>query len=205
METLKLGSKGEDVKILQGCLHLLDDGVMGPLTVEVLKQWQSDNGLVPDGVCGKKTWEKLLGLKVAKRPINKIILHCTATQEGVDYSVASIRRDHIRQGWKDIGYHYVIYRDGTVNTGRDVNIVGSHCSGHNTGSIGISYVGGVDKKGKPKDTRTPQQKAALKKLVRSLMNLYGLTLSNVYCHNSFTNAKACPSFSRSAFMKEMQE
>lgn len=206
MQTIKLGSKGEDVKVAQRLLHLLDDGVFGPLSVEVLKDWQKKNGLTPDGVLGPKSWEALLGIKIAKRPVKDIILHCSATPEGVDYSVATIRRWHKAQGWSDIGYHYVIYRDGTVNVGRDVNVVGSHCTGHNTGSIGICYIGGCDATGKKaKDTRTLQQKVALKKLVRKLMDAYGLTLNNVHCHNSYTSAKACPSFSRSTFINEMGE
>lgn len=205
METVKKGSKGEAVKVLQRLLYLIDDGVMGPLTEEVFKHWQAANGLTPDGVCGQKSWEKLLGLKITKRPVKDIILHCSATPEGRDYSVATIRKWHQAQGWADIGYHYVVYRDGTVNVGRNIDQVGSHCTGHNTGSIGICYIGGCDATGKKaKDTRTPKQKAALKTLVRKLMNIYSLTLDNVHCHNSYTSAKACPSFSRSTFIKEMQ-
>jgi N-acetylmuramoyl-L-alanine amidase len=96
------------------------------------------------------------------RKINKIILHCTATPEGRHTTVEDIRRWHKAQGWSDIGYHYVVYLDGSVHEGRPVDIVGAHTKGHNTGSISVVYVGGIDKMNlKPKDTRTEEQKEAL--------------------------------------------
>ena len=104
------------------------------------------------------------------RPVNKIIIHCSATPEGRDYTVAQIRDWHVKgNGWKDIGYHFVIYRDGTVPAGRDINQIGAHTTGQNTGSIGICYVGGLAADGKtPKDTRTDAQKKALRALVDRL-------------------------------------
>ena len=112
------------------------------------------------------------------RSINKIILHCTATKEGYDYSVQTIRKWHIQSnGWRDIGYHYLIRLDGRVETGRPESKTGAHCSGHNTGSLGICYVGGLDyKTNKAKDTRTDAQKIALYTLVKDLMSKYNLTL-----------------------------
>ena len=72
------------------------------------------------------------------------------------------RLDHIRhRHFRDIGYHYYLTRDGTVHTGRAVEQPGAHCKGHNRHSIGICYEGGLDAEGKPKDTRTDAQKAAL--------------------------------------------
>jgi N-acetylmuramoyl-L-alanine amidase len=126
------------------------------------------------------------------RKINKIIVHCTATPEGRHTDVEDIRKWHKAQGWSDIGYHYVVYLDGSVHIGRPVEIVGAHTKGHNTGSIGVVYVGGIDKKSlKPKDTRTDKQKEALHSFLMSLMNQYkGATLHG---HNEFA-AKACPSF-----------
>lgn len=138
------------------------------------------------------------------RKIKEIILHCTATKADKVVSVADIDRWHKTLGWDCIGYHYVIYQDGSVHEGRPVAMCGAHCKGHNTFSIGVAYVGGVEDDGRtPKDTRTEAQKAALKKLVRELMTKYGLTLANVHCHNEYAK-KACPSFSIAQFMKEME-
>ena len=126
------------------------------------------------------------------RKINEIIVHCSATAEGRDYTVCDIDRWHKSRGWQCIGYHYVIYRDGSVHTGRPVAQIGAHCTGHNANSIGVCYIGGCAADGKtPKDTRTPQQREALRRLVADLQKQYpGAT---VHGHREFA-AKACPSF-----------
>lgn len=131
------------------------------------------------------------------RKINKIIIHCSATPEGKDFTVAQIRQWHTLpkpkgNGWRDIGYHFIIYRDGTVHTGRPLEQVGAHTKGYNANSIGICYIGGCATDGKtPKDTRTEAQRAALVKLVRELKASY--PSATVHGHNEFA-AKACPSF-----------
>lgn len=103
------------------------------------------------------------------RPINEIIIHCSATPEGRDVSVEDIRQWHVQRGFNDIGYHYVVYRDGSVHVGRALRFVGAHCLGHNAHSVGICYIGGVEARTlKPKDTRTPEQKVALRKLIDEL-------------------------------------
>ena len=92
------------------------------------------------------------------RTINEIIVHCTATPEGKDYTVEDITRWHKERGFKTIGYHYVVYRDGSVHEGRTLADVGAHCKGHNAHSIGVCYVGGLTPDGrKAKDTRTLEQ------------------------------------------------
>lgn len=208
MQTLKLGSKGEDVKKLQSYLNLFVDGIFGKLTLESVKQFQKDNGLIPDGIVGKNTWDKLeqvfgVELKKSTRAINEIILHCSATPEGKDYSVDTIRKWHLQRGFSDIGYHYVIYRDGSIHNGRDVNISGAHCVNHNSKSIGICYIGGLDSTAKnAKDTRTEEQKKSLVNLVKKLMDMYKLSSSNIHCHNEYAN-KACPSFKITDFRKEL--
>ena len=107
------------------------------------------------------------------RKINLIVVHCTATPEGRDVTVADIDRMHRARGWKKIGYHYVVYRDGSVHEGRPVNEVGAHAYGRNANSIGVVYVGGVAKDGKTaKDTRTPAQRRALTDLLRKLKKQY---------------------------------
>jgi len=126
------------------------------------------------------------------RPLDKIILHCSATREGQHITVETIRQWHLKRGWSDIGYHYVIYLDGSIHKGRPIEKVGAHTSGQNTGSIGICYVGGVEKDGKtPKDTMTDLQETAMVNLIKALREEYGdMTLHG---HNEYA-AKACPSF-----------
>ena len=106
------------------------------------------------------------------RKINKVIIHCSATPEGRDYTVADIDRWHRERGFNEIGYHYVVYRDGSVHAGRDVAKIGAHCKGQNADSIGICYIGGLDAGGKAKDTRTEAQKRALRVLVAKLVKEY---------------------------------
>ena len=126
------------------------------------------------------------------RAINKIILHCSATPEGRHTTVNDIRLWHKAQGWSDIGYHYVVYLDGSVHLGRPIEVSGAHTKGLNKNSIGVVYVGGIDAINfKAKDTRTPEQKEALDCLLNELMGTYsGATLHG---HNEFAS-KACPSF-----------
>ena len=125
------------------------------------------------------------------RKINKIIIHCSATKEGQKFTVADIDSWHRQRGFKCIGYHYVIYLDGTVHTGRPEQETGAHTVDHNANSIGICYIGGLDAGGKSKDTRTVQQKTALKKLVSELKIKY--TEATVHGHCEFAN-KDCPCF-----------
>ena len=97
------------------------------------------------------------------RKINLIIVHCSATPEGKDFTVDDITRWHKARGFKTIGYHYVIYRDGSIHKGRPVSEEGAHCVGHNKNSIGVCYIGGLAADGKtPKDTRTDSQKSSLR-------------------------------------------
>lgn len=125
------------------------------------------------------------------RKISEIIIHCTATSEGRPHTVAEIDNWHRQRGWRSIGYHYLVYLDGSIHPGRDENEIGAHCRGHNSNSIGIAYVGGVDTQGNPKDTRTPCQRSALKSLVQSLKNRF--PNATVYTHSQLAST-SCPSF-----------
>jgi N-acetylmuramoyl-L-alanine amidase len=126
------------------------------------------------------------------RDLNRIILHCAATREGKDFSVDTIREWHVNgRGWSDIGYHWVIRLDGSIEVGRPLEKSGAHTKGHNKDSVGVCYIGGCDADGKPKDTMNPEQEKAWRMIVLSLRTLYGdLT---IHGHNEFAN-KACPSF-----------
>ena len=121
------------------------------------------------------------------REITEIIVHCSDTPAGRHTTVEEIREWHLARGWSDIGYHYVIYLDGTVHEGRPVERIGSHCKGHNKSSIGVAYIGGKDNV----DTRTEDQKDALVDLLVYLKTEYPKV--RIYGHRDFSE-KYCPSF-----------
>lgn len=131
------------------------------------------------------------------RKITEIIVHCTDTIEGVNWTVEDIRKWHTAKppkgnGWSDIGYHYVIYLDGTIHKGCEESAIGAHCLNHNANSIGVCYVGGKERgTGKAKDTRTPKQKEALISLLMKLVCKY--PDAKIYGHRDFSNRK-CPCF-----------
>lgn len=125
------------------------------------------------------------------RKIDKIIVHCADTPEGRDVRVEEIRRWHKAKGWNDIGYHYVIDIDGTIEAGRDIECAGAHTQGQNATSIGICYVGGCDAEMQPKDTRTEAQKESLRLLIKFLKSKY--KDAKVFGHRDFAQ-KACPCF-----------
>ena len=204
MELYKQGSRGEMVKQIQKALHLLPDGIYGPMTAAAVVEFQREHNLQPDGIVGPATLALLIParLKRSRRQINEIIIHCSATPEGKDYTVDIIRTWHKARGFSDIGYHYVIYRDGSVHQGRDVDIAGAHCEGHNSHSIGICYIGGCASDGKTaKDTRTIEQKAALKVLLQELKRLY--PQARIRGHRDFA-AKECPSFDATAASRSLK-
>jgi len=131
---------------------------------------------------------------MANSPVTHIVVHYSATQRGRHHTVADIDAWHKARGWTGIGYHYVIYLDGSVHKGRPDNVVGAHVAGHNTGTIGICWIGGVD--GDPNkgvDTRTPEQTAALIALIRTLLVKY--PGASVVGHRDMPGAKTqCPGF-----------
>lgn len=102
------------------------------------------------------------------RKIDSIIIHCSATKAGMDFSVEDIDRWHRDRGMNGVGYHYVIRLDGSVEKGRSEEKVGAHCLGWNERSVGICYIGGLDATGHPADTRTDMQKKAMRRLIEDL-------------------------------------
>lgn len=106
------------------------------------------------------------------RNIKYIVIHCSATKEGRPVTVGDITKWHKARGYRTIGYHYVVYIDGSVHVGRSESEVGAHVQSHNSDSIGVCYVGGLDAAGKSKDTRTVVQKVALRSLIGRLKNKY---------------------------------
>ncbi len=136
------------------------------------------------------------------RKITEIIIHCSCTPEGRNIGATTILGWHKERGFSDIGYHYVIRLDGTIETGRPVEQIGSHTKGHNRNSIGICYIGGTEKDCKtPKDTRTTQQREALQQLCKQLKAEY--PNATIHGHSEFAN-KACPSFDVKQWIKEVR-
>ncbi|MGO4666605.1 peptidoglycan-binding protein [Bosea sp. 2RAB26] len=140
------------------------DGVPGPKTKTAIQAFQRGRGLAADGVVGPQTIKALqaavaqrtepkaapaapslpgFGQPRAPRRVDEIIIHCTTTPEGRPVSVETIRGWHKAQGWKDIGYHWVVLLAGTVAPGRPEAEIGSHVAGHNIGTLGVVYVGGL--------------------------------------------------------------
>ena len=122
------------------------------------------------------------------RQINQIIVHCSATKWGQDIGVKQIRKWHLERGWRDIGYHYVIRLNGTIEAGRPLEQTGAHCKGQNKDSIGICLVGGLD----GTDAYTDAQWRSLRILINGLRGEFGSL--DVKGHNDYTNAKTCPNF-----------
>jgi len=126
------------------------------------------------------------------REVKYIAIHCTATRQNT--KIESIERYWREQlGWSNPGYHFIIEKDGNVVQLQDVEKVANGVRGYNANSIHISYIGGIDSKGLPKDTRTEEQKDAMYLLVHSLRAVY--PDAQIKGHREFPNiAKACPSF-----------
>ena len=124
------------------------------------------------------------------RHINKIVVHCADTPKGVYFDVTDIRKWHTEErGWSDVGYHYIVLLDGSIQKGREDKTTGAHVRGHNQSSIGVCYIGGH----KGEDTRTEAQKESLIHLIATLKRLY--VDSMVLGHRDFKGVtKACPCF-----------
>lgn len=208
MTFYKRGSTGAVVKQIQEALFLLADGIYGAMTEDAVKVFQRENGLTVDGVVGPATLAKLIPqrLKKSERKITEIIIHCSATPDGKDYTVDDIRRWHKQRGYSDVGYHYIVYRNGQLVQGRDINVIGAHAAGHNAHSVGICYIGGMSAdNSRPEDTRTLRQKARLLSLLVDLRKLY--PNARIIGHRDLSEdkngngiiepsewMKACPSF-----------
>ena len=133
------------------------------------------------------------------RQINSIIIHCSATKPSMNVGVDEIRDWHQDRGWSDIGYHWVIRRDGTVEKGRPEYIAGAHARGHNQDSIGICLVGGINEDGKPDCNYTSAQYRALNDTINGIYGRYNI--NEVLGHRDLPGVtKECPCFDVRAFL-----
>lgn len=137
--------------------------------------------------------------------VNHIVIHCTATIEGQDITAKEVHQWHLKRGFSGIGYHYLVRLDGTIEKGRPEYWQGAHVKSHNHNTIGVVYVGGLDKKRAPKDTRTKAQKNSLKGLLCDLLSKYpkadikghrdfSKDLNNNGVIEPFEFIKSCPCF-----------
>ena len=130
-----------------------------------------------------------------KRMITMIVLHCSATRCNRSYSVQQLYHDHVEVNrWSYIGYHEYILRSGKVEPTRALHLPGAHAKGFNAHSIGVCYEGGLDEDGNPADTRTPEQKVAMARLIVQLHQQFP-TINRVLGHRDLPDVhKACPCF-----------
>ncbi|OCP07998.1 MULTISPECIES: N-acetylmuramoyl-L-alanine amidase [unclassified Ensifer] len=127
-----------------------------------------------------------------KRPVHTIVLHCSATRVNSDYSVEQLTADHKGRGFDGPGYHFYIRKNGDVVFLRPMTCIGAHVQGHNTGSIGICYEGGLDASGKPNDTRTAAQKKTMHDLLVALaafLRTVGQEITTICGHRDFSPDK----------------
>ena len=126
------------------------------------------------------------------REINYLVVHCTTTQP--DAKIENIQNYWRKNlGWKSPGYHYIIKADGEIVPLLSIDKISNGVAGYNSQIINISYIGGIDKSGKPKDTRTEEQKSSILKLLKDLKKRF--PSAKIQGHRDFPKvAKACPSF-----------
>lgn len=150
------------------------------------------------------------------RNIDSIIVHCSATKAGQDFTATDIDRWHRERGFNGIGYHYVIRLDGKLEKGRDVALAGAHCKGWNERSVGICYIGGLDENGRPADTRTNVQKRVLYQIIMDLQREYNILqvlghrdtspdLNGDGVIEPYEYVKACPCFDVKEFLRSGRE
>lgn len=168
-------------------------------------------------MCDAYSSFRLLTYKMkVMRKIDSIIVHCSATKAGLDFSAADIDRWHRERGFNDIGYHYIVCLDGKIEKGRDILLMGAHCKGWNERSIGICYIGGLDENGLPADTRTNAQKRVLYQLIMDLQKEYGILqvlghrdtspdLNGDGVVEPYEYVKSCPCFNVKEFMRNGRE
>lgn len=124
--------------------------------------------------------------------VRYIVLHCSATRCDRDYPVEQLLRDHKVRGFRTVGYHFYIRRDGSVSQHRRLLEVGAHCRPFNRCSIGVCYEGGLDTDGRPADTRTPQQTEQLTLLFLKLLKLFPQARLAGHRDLPGVTPKACP-------------
>jgi N-acetylmuramoyl-L-alanine amidase len=183
------------------------DGIMGPRTRLATIAFQKACHLIADGIPGKVTQEALrlvlareappdapvprsqvAGLPISvgriTRAIHTVVIHCTATPAGRELSRVSLKAMHKSRGFSDIGYHAFMHLDGSWEIGRPWNTIGAHVAGYNTGTLGLSYVGGLEGE-RAADTRTPAQRQSLDEFLQATLEAIP-TIRAIKGHRDFS-------------------
>ena len=138
-----------------------------------------------------------------RKKTDSIIIHCAATKKSMDIGYKEIREWHVDQnGWDDVGYHYIIRRNGKLEKARPEGYSGAHAPSHNSRSIGICLVGGMADDGGPENNFTLEQFLTLKDLVNMVMNKYS-DITEVLGHCDVQDNKPnCPGFDVKQWMNK---
>lgn len=150
-----------------------------------------------------------------RKKTDTIVVHCSATKADQYIGVDTIRKWHLAQGWSDIGYHIVITRDGLIEFGRKLNAVGAHVVGHNSTSVGVCLIGGINASGKAENNFTQRQFSALRAVLTLLSETYPAARTNIVGHRDLSPdmngdgkitpnewIKECPCFDVRSWLKE---
>jgi N-acetylmuramoyl-L-alanine amidase len=133
--------------------------------------------------------------------VRYLVVHCSATKPSMNWGRKEIEHSHVMRGFSMIGYHLVIRRDGSVETGRPLDMIGAHVEGHNDESVGVCLVGGIDDRGQPENNFTPQQMTSLVKVLEFWRLIF--PTAEILGHRDFSKvAKACPCFDVRKWLKE---
>lgn len=136
--------------------------------------------------------------------VKYIAIHCSATPPTMDIGAREIKRWHIDRGFRTIGYHVIIRRDGTIEYGRSFGVRGAHVKGYNSKSLGVCLIGGVDSDMEAEDNFTDEQFSSLDRVLTALQGLF--PEAEVQGHRDFPNVhKACPSFNVKEWLYELVE
>jgi hypothetical protein len=118
--------------------------------------------------------------------INKIIIHCSDSDIHAHDDISVIRKWHLERGFNDVGYHFFVKKNGIVQTGRAIHMIGAHCVNQNLTSIGICLSGKIN--------FTETQFIHARELCEALMDRYKIKESGIYPHCYFSKNKTCPNF-----------
>ena len=129
-----------------------------------------------------------------------IVIHCTQTPADMDFGVDKVTTWHKNRGFDTIGYHYLIKRDGTLEAGRDEDLVGAHAVQVNGTSIGVALVGGGNVDMGWENNFLPEQFDTLKQIISRLKENYDIT--KIIGHYQVDDKKKCPSFDVPKWLEE---
>ena len=128
------------------------------------------------------------------RRIEFLVVHCSATRVNIPFTEEQLLECHLLRGFRGIGYHFYITKDGVLHETRPMSQIGAHALGFNLHSIGVCYEGGLDELGKPADTRTPQQRETLRRVLSELKSLFPQARIMGHYQLSANIHKACPCY-----------